>query len=86
MLSASDGFSLVRARRMGRREYRVLAERHVRKFDHKWLRGGAPKDQRLPGSADLLLFAAALIAPVLPLVLTMFPVNEVFRKLVGILL
>jgi hypothetical protein len=30
-----------------------LAERYVREFDAKWLRGGAAADERLMGSADL---------------------------------
>ena len=29
------------------------AERYVREFDQKWLRGGAPADEPLVGSADL---------------------------------
>jgi hypothetical protein len=39
---------LARAKRTGLREYGVLAQRYVREFDHKWLRGGgrAPRGQR----------------------------------------
>ena len=33
---------LARARRVGMREYGRLAERYMRGFDEKWLRGGAP--------------------------------------------
>jgi hypothetical protein len=44
---------LARAKRKGSREYGTLAERYVREFDAKWLRGGAAADERLMGSADL---------------------------------
>ena len=40
-------------KRGGLGEYGVLAERCVRKFDTKWLRGGAPPDEPLVGSADI---------------------------------
>lgn len=35
------------------REYGTLAHRYVREFDAKWLRGGAPADEPLVGSADV---------------------------------
>lgn len=44
---------LVRARRTGNREYGILAQRYVREFDAKWLRGGAAADEPLVGSADV---------------------------------
>ena len=44
---------LANARRTGLREYGELAQRYVREFDHKWLRGGAPKDEAFVGSADV---------------------------------
>ncbi len=44
---------LAAAKRGGLREYGVLAQRYVREFDHKWLRGGAPADEPLLGSADI---------------------------------
>jgi hypothetical protein len=44
---------LAEARRVGLREYGTLAERYVREFDQKWLRGGAPPGEPLVGSADL---------------------------------
>ena len=44
---------LAAARRVGLREYGVLAQRYVREFDDKWLRGGAPPDEALVGSADV---------------------------------
>jgi hypothetical protein len=44
---------LAEARRIGLREYGTLAQRYVRAFDDKWLRGGAPPDEALVGSADI---------------------------------
>jgi hypothetical protein len=41
------------AKRAGLREYGTLAQRYVREFDTKWLRGGAPADEPLVGSADI---------------------------------
>ncbi|PWU21605.1 MAG: hypothetical protein C5B48_11080 [Candidatus Rokuibacteriota bacterium] len=41
------------ARRVGLREYGTLAQRYVREFDDKWLRGGAPADELLVGSGDI---------------------------------
>jgi hypothetical protein len=40
-------------KRKGLREYGTLAERYVRGFDAKWLRGGASADEELVGSADI---------------------------------
>jgi hypothetical protein len=44
---------LATARRIGLREYGALAQRYVREFDAKWLRGGAPSGEPLIGSADV---------------------------------
>ena len=44
---------LSQAKRTGLREYGTLAERYVREFDAKWLRGGAPADEPFVGSADI---------------------------------
>lgn len=44
---------LSRARRVGLREYGTLAQRYTRDFDDKWLRGRAPADEALLGSADI---------------------------------
>jgi hypothetical protein len=44
---------LAQAKRHGLREYGTLAERYVREFDSKWLRGGAPANEPLVGSADI---------------------------------
>ncbi len=41
------------AKRSGLREYGSLAQRYVRDFDQKWLRGGAPAEEALVGSADI---------------------------------
>jgi hypothetical protein len=41
------------AKGAGMREYGALAQRYVRDYDHKWLRGGAPSDEMLLGSADI---------------------------------
>jgi hypothetical protein len=44
---------LAAAKRTGLGEYGALAQRYVREFDRKWLRGGAPADEPLIGSADI---------------------------------
>jgi hypothetical protein len=44
---------LSEARRVGLREYGALAQRYVREFDDKWLRGSAPAGEPLVGSADV---------------------------------
>lgn len=44
---------LAQVKRTGSREYGRLAERYAREFDAKWLRGGAPADEPLIGSADI---------------------------------
>jgi hypothetical protein len=103
---------LSQAKREGRREYGTLAERYVREFDVKWLRGGATSQEPLMGSADIqsladlsnsynivqtmritpvtkelaLRIAVATLVPTMPLLLTMMPLEEVIKKLVGILL
>jgi hypothetical protein len=101
---------LAAARRTGVREYGTLAQRYVREFDAKWLRGGAPAGEPLVGSADIqsladmgnsfevvrtmhmapvskeaiLRLAAAVVVPVVPLLLTMMPWEELVKKLFGI--
>jgi hypothetical protein len=102
---------LAQAKRLGLREYGTLAERYVREFEAKWLRGGAPADEPLIGSGDIqsladlgnsfevvrtmrlvpftketiLQLAAATLAPVAPLLLTIMPLEELLKKLFGIL-
>jgi hypothetical protein len=101
---------LAEAKRKGNREYGTLAERYVREFDTKWLRGGAPADEPLVGSGDIqsladlsnsfevvrtmriapvtkeaiLQLVAATLAPVVPLALTMMPLEELLKRLLGI--
>lgn len=104
-------FQLAEAKRTGKREYGTLAQRYVREFDAKWLRGGAPAGEPLLGSADIqsladlnngyevvrtmhvtpvskdavLRLAAAVLVPIVPLVLTMMPWEELLKKLLGII-
>ena len=47
------GPKLAAAKRAGLREYGTLAQRYVREFDQKWVRGGAPAEEPLIGSADI---------------------------------
>lgn len=44
---------LAAAKRGGLRDFGNLAQRYSREFDGKWLRGGAPADEPLIGSADI---------------------------------
>ncbi len=44
---------MARTKRAGLSEYGGLAQRYVRDFDQKWLRGGAPANEPLVGSADV---------------------------------
>jgi hypothetical protein len=102
---------LAKVKRTGNLEYGTLAERYVREFDAKWLRGEAPAGEALVGSADIQSLAdlsnsydvvrtmnpapitkeaivqlvAATLAPVVPLALTMMPLEELLKKLLGIL-
>jgi hypothetical protein len=102
---------LAQAKRTGNREYGTLAERYVREFDTKWLRGGAPAEEPLVGSGDIQSLAdlnnsfevvrtmgiapitkttfvqlvAATLVLIAPLALTMMPLEELFKKLLGIL-
>ncbi len=102
---------LAQAKRTGLREYGALAERYVREFDAKWLRGGAPADEPFVGSGDIqsladlgnsyevvrtmriapvtkeavLRLVVATLAPIVPLALTMMPLEELLKKLFGIL-
>jgi hypothetical protein len=103
---------LSRAKRRGLLEYGTLAERYVREFDGKWLRGGAQSSEPLMGSADIqsladlgnsftvvrtmrvapitrdavLELAACVLVPLLPLLLTVMPVEQLLKKLVGLVL
>ena len=44
---------LAAAKRAGLRDYGSLAQRYVREFDVKWIRGGAPSGEPLVGTADI---------------------------------
>ncbi len=102
---------LAQTKRTGLREYGTLAERYVREFDTKWLRGNAPANEPLVGSGDIqsladlsnsfdvvrtmriapvtkdavVQLAVLTLAPVAPLALTMMPLEELLKKLFGIL-
>jgi hypothetical protein len=102
---------LAQAKRTGSLEYGVLAERYVREFDAKWVRGDAPADEPFVGSADIqsladmgnsfavvqnmrivpikrddvLRFVGATLAPIVPLALTMMSLEELLKKLMGVL-
>jgi len=102
---------LAEAKRTGNREYGTLAERYVREFDTKWLRGGASAGEPLVGSGDIQSLAdlnnsfeivrtmniapitmdtvvrlvVATLVPVVPLMLTMMPLEELLKKLFSIL-
>ena len=101
---------LAQVKRIGLREYGSLAERYVREFDAKWLRGGAPADEPLVGSADIqsladlgnsfevvrtmrivpftkeaiIQLAAVTVVPIAPLLLTVMPLEDILKKLLGI--
>jgi hypothetical protein len=103
-------FQLAQAKRAGLREYGTLAERYVREFDAKWMRGGAPAGEPLVGSADIqsladlgnsyevvrtmrlapitrdaiLRLGAVTLAPIVPLLLTMMPMEELLKFLFGL--
>jgi hypothetical protein len=101
---------LLQAKLRGNREYGTLAQRYVREFDAKWLRGGAPADEPLIGSSDIqsladlgnslqsvqsmsilivtkgavVQLALATLAPIVPLALTMMPLEELLKMLFGL--
>ncbi len=103
--------TLARTKRAGLLEYGTLAQRYVREFDAKWLRGGAAAQESLVGSGDIqsladlgnsfevvksmriapvtkeaiIQLAAATLAPLVPLALTMMPLEELLAKLFGLL-
>ena len=102
---------LAQAKRTGNREYGTLAERYVREFDAKWLRGPVPADEPLVGSGDIqsladlansyevvrsmriapiakediLRLVAASLVPLVPLLLTMMPLEELLKTVLAIL-
>lgn len=98
------------AKREGARDYGILAQRYVREFDRKWLRGGVAADEPLLGSADIqsladlgnsfavvkemkfvpfsvrtvLQLATITLLPVVPLLLTMIPLDQLVDRLLKI--
>ncbi|MNK07829.1 hypothetical protein D3C87_257490 [compost metagenome] len=95
------------AKRVGLREYGVLAHRYVSDFDQKWLRNNAPTKESFLGSADVqsladlsnsyeiiknirftpfslrtvIQLAVITAIPSIPLLLTIFPLDEILMKL-----
>jgi len=102
---------LAAARRTGLREYGTLAQRYVRDFDAKWLRGTGGADEPILGTGDIqsladlgnsfsiiqdmrmvpvtkqamLQLGAATLAPIVPLLLTLMPLEDLIKKLFGII-
>jgi len=102
---------LAAARRTGLREYGTLAQRYVRDFDAKWVRGNGSAGEPILGTGDIqsladlgnsftiiqemrmvpvtkqamLQLGAATLAPIAPLLLTLMPLEELLKKLFGIL-
>jgi len=102
---------LAQLRRRGLDEYGVLAQHLAGEFDTKWVRGGAPADEPLLGSADISALAdmggsyevienmrsvpiapealiplvVAILLPMLPLTLTMMPLDALVKALVGLM-
>jgi hypothetical protein len=100
---------LARAKRKGLREYGSFAQRYVRAFDRKWLRGGETDDALLgtgdiqsladlgnsfsvvkemrlvPASKEAIFqLAVVALAPIVPLLLTLMPLEELLKKLIGV--
>lgn len=97
---------LMLAKRIGLRDYGILASKYVAEFDRKWVRGGANLDEQLVGSGDIQSLADLansfqvirdirsfpfdrdtviqvilfVLIPILPLVLTMIPLEELLKK------
>lgn len=103
---------LAQAKRQGLLEYGALANRYVRDFEQKWLRGDAAPDEPLVGSADIqslsdmagsfevvntmrpfpfgktavLQIIIAGLIPILPLTLTLISLEDLVKRILGILL
>jgi hypothetical protein len=102
---------IAQVKRKGLLEYGALAQRYVREFDFKWLRGGAPADEPLVGSGDLqsladlansfevvrtmrmapvvmqdiIRLAIATLIPIVPLLLTVMPLEDLLKMVLGLL-
>ncbi|SDX70084.1 hypothetical protein [Thiocapsa roseopersicina] len=103
--------ALAQTKRAGLLDYGTLAQRYVREFDAKWLRGGASAQESLVGSGDIqsladlansfelvktmhiapvtkeaiVQLAVATLLPILPLALTLMPLEELLATLFGLL-
>jgi hypothetical protein len=101
---------LATAKRTALRDYGHLARCYVDEFDAKWLRGRAPPDEPLIGSADiqsladlgnsyevvrtmrtvpitrdtLIQLVAMTLLPIVPLLLTMISLEELFKQLLKV--
>ncbi|WP_213308730.1 hypothetical protein [Paraburkholderia sacchari] len=101
---------LAQAKRTGLSEYGALAQRYVREFDAKWLRGDSSGGEPLVGSADIqsladlansfdvirtmriapitkdavVRLAAAVLVPIVPLALTMMSLEDLLKRLFGL--
>ena len=102
---------LAETKRTGQREYGTLAQRYVRDFDAKWVRGIGSGEEQFLGTGDIqsladlgnsfevvrsmrivpvtkdamFQLAVATVAPIVPLVLTLMPLEDLLKKLFGIL-
>jgi hypothetical protein len=105
------GGQIAQAKRKGLLEYGALAQRYVRDFDAKWLRGGVTNDATPLGSEDIqsladlavgfdvvrtmrmvpvamqdiVLVALSVLAPLAPLLLTVMPLDELLKLMLGLL-
>jgi hypothetical protein len=103
--------SLMRAKRVGIRDYGVLASRYVNEFDDKWVRQEETSEEPLIGSSDIQSLADLdnsfqvvqgirsvpfdkttvlqvfffVLLPILPLVLTMFPLEDLIKKFLEVI-
>jgi len=103
---------LSQAKHRGLLEYGTLAERYVREFDGKWLRGDDKTSEPLMGSTDIqsladmgnsfaavrtmrlapisrdavLELSAAVLVPLVPLLLTVMPLEQLVKRLIGLVL
>lgn len=102
---------LAAAKREGLREYGELAQRYVRAYDQKWLRGGASEQEEFIGSGDiqsladlsngfeviskmrflpvnrqtLMQLAGWTLLPILPLLLTIMPLEDLLKRLFNLI-
>jgi hypothetical protein len=102
---------LAACKREGLREYGELAQRYVRAYDQKWLRGGASKQEQFIGSGDiqsladlgngfevianmrflpvskqtLMQLAGWTLLPILPVLLTTIPLDDLLKRLFSLI-